>query len=156
MAAQLPDIIIINGKQLDLYSNPLEEYWSKSRKRKPSFYKLMSCHRGYIATWEIKDKQLFLLEVRGRFLRRILFFFRKISRFSIRNLFRKVSSQGIKAGWFSGKLRVPSGPMTMYEDNGYDSRFENELIITVEKGNVIKMVSLDYTQQRLTTHPADF
>jgi hypothetical protein len=51
--------------------------------------------------------------------------------------------------WFSGKLRIPYGKMTEYVHEGYSSHFEKELIITVEKGNIIKEVMLDYTQQRL-------
>lgn len=156
MAAQIPDILILNGNLMDLYSNPLEEYWIKLRKRKPQFYKLISCQRGYVATWEIRDKQLFLNEVRGNYLKQLLFFIRKKSKVSLRDLFSKSKGNPVKAEWFSGKLRIPSGPMTMYEHKGYESRFEKELIITIEKGNVLKMVSLDYTHQRLITHPADF
>jgi len=154
MAAQLPDLIILNDMQMDLYTNPLEAYWVK--KKKPLFYKLISCHRGYVATWEVKDKQLFLKEVNGSYLKRFfLFVTRKKARYSIHQLFPKAKNKMIKAEWFSGKLRIPSGPMTMYEHSGYDSRFESEIIITVEKGNVLKTVSLDYTHQRLVAHPID-
>jgi len=155
MAAQLPDLIVLNGAQMDLYTNPLEEYWRKSKKKKPVFFKLISCQRGYVATWEVKDKQLFLKGVEGNFIKRFFLFGRKKAKYSIHLLFPKSKGKRVKAGWFSGKLRIPSGPMTMYEHHGYDSRFENEIIITVEKGNILKTVSLDYTQQRLITHTID-
>jgi len=153
MAAQLPDIIILNGVQMDLYSNPLEEYWINSKKKKPLFYKLISCQRGYVATWEVKDKQLFLKEVDGNFVKKVFLFARRKAKYSIQQLFPKSRGRMVKAEWFSGKLRIPSGPMTMYEHSGYQSRFESEIIVTVERGNVLKSVSLDYTQQRLITHP---
>jgi len=153
MAAQLPDFIILNDVQMDLHTNPLEEYWAKFKKKKrPVFFKLISCQRGYVALWEVKDKQLFLKEVNGNFLKRFFFFGRKKARYSIQQLFPKSKGKLVKAEWFSGKLRIPSGPMTMYEHHGYDSRFESEIIITVERGNILKTVSLDYTHQRLITH----
>jgi len=155
MAAQLPDSIIINGSPMDLYSNPLEEYWVKTKKQRPHFYKLISCQRGYVATWEIKEMQLFLNEISGSYIKRILFFAHKKIRYSTVILFPRSKGKPVKANWFTGKLRIPSGPMTMYEHSGYDSRFEKEIIITVDKGNILKTVSLDYTHQRLTTHPSD-
>src|SRR6478752_5797833 len=145
MAAQLPDLIILNGIQMDLYTNPLEEYWAMPKKKRPLFFKLISCQRGYVATWEVKDKQLFLKELSGYFLKRFFLFGRKKARYSIKQLFPKSKGRMIKAEWFSGKLRIPSGPMTMYEHSAYDSRFETEIIITVERGNILKTVSLDYT-----------
>ena len=60
-----------------------------------------------------------------------------------------MKQDGVLANWFSGKLRVPAGNMTQYEHFSYNSRFEKEIIITVDKGQVIKMVTLDYTQQKL-------
>ncbi len=57
----------------------------------------------------------------------------------------------VKATWFSGKLRVPKGKMTMYEHHGYDSRFEQETIITIDKGRLIKMVTVDFANSVLIT-----
>lgn len=149
MAAQLGDVILIEGEKMDLYTNPLEEYWTKKKKKRPAFYPLDSCRRGYIATWEVKDNQLFLRSIEGNMEKRILFIGRKSVKCSIRTIFSKADHKGIKAEWFSGKLRIPNGKMTQYEHSGYDSRFEKELIITVDQGNVIKKITLDYTQRTL-------
>lgn len=151
MAAQLADIIWVEGEKMDLYSNPLEEYFIKTRKRRPSFFKLDTCRRGYVATWEIKENQLFLTALEGD-IEGSGFFGKKSKKGSIKTIFRKASQQGVKADWFSGKLRIPNGNMTQYEDSGYDSRFEKEIIITVEHGDVLKTRTLDYTQRKLVVH----
>lgn len=149
MAAQLPDTILINSQWMDLYTNPLETYWEKSRKKKPEFNSFDTCTRGYIASWAIQNDQLLLKEVEGDMFSPTLFFGKKLIKTSIKKLFPKSKQDGVLANWFSGKLRVPAGNMTQYEHFSYNSRFEKEIIITVDKGQVIKMVTLDYTQQKL-------
>ncbi len=148
MAAQKADIIWIDGEKMDLFSNPLEEYFLKSRKKRPAFYGLDVCRRGYVATWEIKDGQLFLTNLEGDIESNSLFS-KKMKKCSVKTIFKKAKSDGVKAEWFSGKLRIPRGNMTQYEDTGYDSRFEREVIITVEHGDVLKKRTLDYTQRTL-------
>ena len=149
MAAQLADIIIVDEEKMELYSNPLELYWTKRRRTRPSFHKSESCSRGYVATWVIRDKQLFLVDIEGMVDRPIFLFGSKPVKCSLKNIFSKSGPQGVKAEWFSGKLRVPRGKMTQYEHSGYDSRFEREMIITIDQGNVIKVITLDYTQRTL-------
>ena len=149
MAAQLPDTIIIEKEKMGLYTNPLEQFWIRLNKKRPAFCPLDSCQRGYVATWEIKDKQLFLKDVDGNFVKRSLLFGKRIVRYSIKMLFSKSASRRVKASWYSGKLRIPRGNMTAYDHQDYNSRFEKEMIVTVDRGNVIKMVTLDYTQHML-------
>lgn len=149
MAAQLPDIVLLNGKVRDLYSNPLESYWEKTGRKRPNFKTQQNCNRGYVASWLIKGSNLVLTDITGIYYRSGLFGKRE-SQITISRLFPKSKSQAILANWFSGKLRIPDGNMTAYEHNSYNSRFEKEIIITVDKGQVIKMVTLDYTHQRLT------
>ena len=148
MAAQLPDKILLDGEIQQLYSNPLEHYWIRTDKKRPMFYQLPNCRRGYVATWEIKNSQLFLKDLDGNYERSTLFFGTQTARYSLKILFPKSGSRLIKANWFSGKLRVPQGKMTIYDED-YGSRFEQEVIITIEKGEVVKMVTLDYTKKIL-------
>jgi hypothetical protein len=149
MAAQLPDRILINGVHMNLYSNPLEQYWIRTDKKRPKFCELYECLRGYVANWEIKENQLFLRDIDGNFEKKSIFFGVESARYSIKTLFPKAKARPVKASWFSGKLRIPKGKMTMYAHNEYDSRFENEIIVTIEKGNVIKMVTIDYNKKVL-------
>jgi hypothetical protein len=151
MAAQIPDKIVLNGAAEELYSNPLEQYWVRMDKKRPSFDPLPNCRRGYVATWEINGGELFLRSVDGNYERSTLFFGKESARFSMKVLFTKSFGRLVKATWYSGKLRIPQGKMTTWDED-YGSRFEQEIIITVEKGNVVKMVTLDYTKRVLTVN----
>jgi hypothetical protein len=148
MAAQLPDKILLNGEYHHLYSNPLEHYWILTDKRRPTFYPLPNCRRGYIATWEVKDNQLYLKDIDGNYEKTTFFFGKQTARYGLKILFPKSGNRLAKANWFSGKLRIPQGKMTMYDED-YGSRFEQEIIITIEKGDVVKMVTIDYTKRVL-------
>jgi hypothetical protein len=152
MAAQLPDIITLESKKMELYSNPLEPFWETSGKRKPNFKLTENCKRGYVAGWAIKDHQLVLTQIIGKHYARTFFFGEKLVEISMKKLFPKSRNNHVHAIWYSGKLRIPAGAMTQYEHNNYNSRFEKEIIITVNKGDVIKMVTLDYTQQKLVVN----
>lgn len=148
MAAQKADIIVMDGEPMDLYTNPLEDYWTKAKKKRPPFYALDVCRRGYIATWVVRDNQLFLTDIEGDVENRSLFG-SKTRKFVLKTLFKKHPDGGVKADWFCGKLRIPRGNMTQFEDEGYNSRFERELILTINKGDVIKVATLDYTHRTL-------
>lgn len=149
MPAQLPDIIYVDGDRCDLFTNPLEEYWRLGNRR-PRFLATPECQRGYVAFWEIVDLQLYLTRVNGFFRRRLWLPGRRIAQFSAESIFRNIKHRSEKATWFSGKLRLPMGKMIIYQDSGYDSRFEKERLITVEKGDVRKIVTLDYLASTLT------
>ncbi len=152
MAAQLPDLITLHAEVMDLYSNPLEGYWEKRNKRKPEFQSVDSCKRGYVASWKISGSQLLLTDIQGEYMKNSFLFGKKKSPLTLQVIFPKAAKQGVLANWFSGKLRIPSGQMTQYEHHDYNSRFEKEIIITIEKGIVLKMVTLDYTQQKLVVN----
>src|SRR5258708_6895104 len=149
MAAQTPDIIIVNGQKLDLYSNPLEQYWIRLDKKRPAFHPTPSCKRGYVATWEIRNMALCLRSVEGDVEKKSLLFGNKLVKYNVTMITSDAKKSPVKAEWFSGKLRIPRGNRTAYEHHGYDSRFEREIIITVDRGTVIKMVTLDNVQQML-------
>ena len=153
---QLPDRIKNEDLWMDLYSNPLEQYWMKLGSRRPTFCPMPNCKRGYVAHWELADHQLFLCDIKGNYERHTLFQGNKIARYSLLNLFRKSSDNPVKAFWFSGKLRIPTGKMTLYGENGYDSRFESEMIITVNAGDLVRIVNLDFVEGVLTQESQTF
>lgn len=148
MAAQVPDKIVYNGEQLELYSNPLELFWTNTGKNRPQFISSTECKRGYIAGWEIRNSKLLLKEIEGTYERNFIFF-KKKARYTLKSLFRRSKNKPVLAAWFSGKIRIPIGKMTMYEHSGYDSRFEKELIISILEGEVVKVVTLDFMQKSL-------
>ncbi len=150
VSAQLPDKIFIEGKWLDLFTNPLEQFWLNAHKKRLSFCTRYNCLRGYVAKWDVKGQELYLLSIDGNYFKRNLFFKKKRVACTINNLFRKSAYHPVKASWFSGKLRIPQGKMLEYEHENYNSRFEKETILTVEKGNITKSVTIDNKERELS------
>ena len=101
-----------------------------------------------MATWELRDDQLFLVNIEG-YLNRNTLFGKKIVRYTLYTLFPENGTKPIHADWFTGKLRIPHGHMTQFSPNGYDSRFEREIIISVDHGNVAKEAVLDNVNRTL-------
>lgn len=156
MEAQLPDRIFFMGEWKDLYSNPLEEYWVKRKRKHPAFLSTPECRRGYIASWQLLNNYLHLEAVEGSIEKTFFFFFKRKRAYSLGSMFPRSMNKLVKATWFSGKIRIPTGKMTMFEDHDYDSRFEKEQIITISRGEVVKSVTLDFMEKRLiVTSDAD-
>lgn len=147
MAAQRPDVIVKDDEKLDLYSNPLEEYWLKNKLKRPAFCAEPYCKRGYVATWAIRNDRLYLINIEGLFTKNT-FLGKKVVQFSLYTLFPD-NNGSVYVDWFTGKLRIPNGPMKHYVHQGYDSRFEKEIIISIDRGNITKEVILDYANKTL-------
>lgn len=62
---QYPDKVIIDGKEYIIRNNPLESYFEKYPDRKPKAHIMSSAlHRGYIATFTLIDKKLYLVDIK--------------------------------------------------------------------------------------------
>ena len=62
---QYPDKIIINGIEYSIRNNPLESFFEKYPDRKPKTNIMSSAlHRGYIATFTLIDKKLYLIDIK--------------------------------------------------------------------------------------------
>lgn len=148
MAAQIPDTIFIQGEKLELCCDPLELYWVFKKKNRPPFLKSPSCKRGYIATWEIIDKTLYLRDIHAHVRKRFMFW-KSVIRYTMAMLFPESNATGMKAVWFSGKIRIPVGKRVSTVQYDYDSYFERELLITINRGIVTNAVILDYAEREL-------
>jgi len=155
MAAQLPDIIVIDGERQDLYSNPLEQYWIVNKIRRPAFLPSFDCKRGYVATWELVNNYLVLKEVTGMYEKVYFYFWKRIKPCTLKSVLKKSSLNNLTASWFTGKIRVPRGNRIFYVHHDYESRFEQEMILTIERGKVLKSIVLDYTQETLQVARSD-
>jgi len=61
---QAPDRIIYSGKEYKLFGYPLESFFAKYPDKRPKVEIISTgLWRGYIATFEIKDNQLFLKDI---------------------------------------------------------------------------------------------
>jgi hypothetical protein len=76
-----------------------------------------ACWRGYIGSWSIRRGKLYLTKLEGRFCIK--------------------GKEAIFAEWFTGDLHIPKGGMLDYVHAGFDSVYEQEIILKVEQGVVI-------------------
>ena len=67
MTAQETDLILIDGVQHNLFTNPLDAYRERYRRDIILLqdHPNTACWRGYVAEWEIDEGRLFLLKVVG-------------------------------------------------------------------------------------------
>lgn len=142
--AQFPDILIYKGKPQPVFSNPLESYFGPKNPRPAGVFRF-SCTavwRGYVATWEIVASHLYLVKlVKGTCAK-------NPPEIPVSMIFPD-QQPPVKATWFSGILRVPLGKRLQYVHMGYGSTYAKELLLTIEKGAVVKEQLIDNTDKKL-------
>ena len=137
--AQMPDILLYKGETYPIFSNPLESYFNDDNPRPKDIFKF-SCTaswRGYIATWKIEKNNLYLVKlVEGTC-------DEEAAEIPLKTIFN-LQKKPIPATWFSGKIRIPMGERIQYVHMGYDSIYQKELYLSLEKGVVIGEELIDY------------
>lgn len=127
MTAQFADNIFIRGIKYPLLTNPLGSYWTEENPKPLIGLPSTACWRGYVATWEIIDNSLFLIDV--------LFHALGGDR-GLDYLFPSGVGK-IKASWYTGELRIPLGDCIEYVHGDYDSVFDTDWFIKIKLGEVI-------------------
>ncbi len=142
--SQFPDILFYKGEKISLYSNPLESFFNEGNPKPESlFYDFenyqdstfdikisTACWRGYIATWEILDNQLLLIEISDCF---------EEEKADLEKLFPNLTSEDkVLANWFSGLLVLPFGEIVEYIHMGYASLYEEYKVLEIKNGILTK------------------
>jgi hypothetical protein len=154
--SQHPDVLILNGKTYDLYSNPLESFYGEDWR--PAFWVAPNTvssgnWRGYVATWEIINDKLYLTKIDSWFCNRRIRTKSGCRRVMLRDLFgAKVVDGKVAATWFSDELRVPDGKQIEYVHMGYGSIYERDIIFGVDAGRIIKRDVIDNTKRVLPSN----
>ena len=138
--AQASDLLIVEGKEYALNTNPLETQLEQKQWKPPEEAVISSANwRGYIATWEIKNGKLFLKEAtiwvsdpkdEGEYIRKPI----------TSELYPGVSE--VFADWYTGALIVPDGKMKRYVHMGYGSTFDHYQVFRVRAGQVVEHLSM--------------
>ena len=122
MTAQMMDTLFFNGEKFSLAGDaPLPEQHPRLI-RGDEVISSTACWRGYLAIWEIKDNRLFLKSISGRW--------------------HLEGKEPLFADWMNGEWRVVSGQCLEYVHLGYESTFERELLVEIEKGCVVGQLEL--------------
>lgn len=144
--AQYPDVIFYKGKKYGLYTNPMEPYFTKYPDKKPKTESQSTAlWRGYVATFEFKDKELILKDIE------IETFIKKEDG-EIDFEFRSVKSQVVSEGkvlsidWFTGILVLPYGELVNYVHMGYGSTYEKYILLEVGKGRLTDVRNLSHKE----------
>lgn len=149
MTAQIPDTILIDGQAHELFSEPLNAYYSDAPR--PNFIPQSTANwRGYIGTWEVRDGRLYLIGVAAEICNLPLIWDCPKDQRRKVGLVDLFPQQGgaILADWFSGTLRVPIGGQLQYRHMGYESVYEFDLLLTIEKGAVKSTTTVDNRKTR--------
>lgn len=135
MTAQIPDRLIHRGREFDLCALPLEDYLKRRPKaRRPKFLPGSTANwRGYVATWEIIDQQLYLTGIEDAF-------------FDAGGEMRKASlatvfprrPHPVPARWVTDQLRCPEGRLRAYIHAGFASEYERDRMFIFEKGVLVE------------------
>ena len=144
---QLPDLLIHEGKIYELRDDsgsaiyPLANYYQGKNKEMPKFSQSSTspggvadistaCHRGYVAIWEIEDKQLFLKGIRG---------FIVDEKVDMRKMFSKdIQKNRVPAFWYSGRIRLPIGRVVQHHFMERYQVHEKWLLLDIKEGKVME------------------
>ena len=126
MTIQAGDILSYNGEKITIVTEPLKPYL-ESRSDISFIFKSTALVRGYIGTWKIKNKKLFLVSLIG--------FIENKERVDLNYLFP--NKKEVFADWFSGQIRIPEGNLVKKINIGYASVFERDRMLKFNKGILI-------------------
>ncbi len=151
---QQADLIVYQNEERPLFSNPLEGYYANGRARPRYMIGPLTMSsgnwRGYVATWQIDDGQLYLKKIDSWLCNGSTK--ESCAPVKLTQLFPgKVRDGRVRADWFSGELRIPDGKRLQYVHMGYGSTFERDIIFTVKRGVASDYHIVDNSKAELPT-----
>ena len=123
MTSQARDILSYNGEKTTIATEPLKPHL-ENRNDISFIFKSTALVRGYIGTWKIKNKKLYLVSLIG--------FIENNEKVDLNYLFP--NKKEVFADWFSGQIRIPEGNLLKKIRIGYASVFERDKILKFNKG----------------------
>ena len=141
MTIQAGDILSYNGEKTTIVTEPLKPYL-ESRSDISFIFKSTALVRGYIGTWKIKNKKLFLVSLIG--------FIENNEKVDLNYLFP--NKKEVFADWFSGDIRIPEGELLKKINLGYASVFEKDRILSFKEGIIIGETVKDNTKPDNINH----
>jgi hypothetical protein len=129
---QVPHKIIYNGVMYDLSGDPLEAYFKKYPHKKPKAKITYSAlQSGYLATFEVKDHQLFIKAIE------VPFENKKTGETGFRNTIDKIfpKQNEVKVDWLSDVIELKYGKVSHFT-SCYYPQYECYTLLTINQGNV--------------------
>ena len=141
MTTQAGDILSYNGTKTTIATEPLKPYLEK-RSDVSFIFKSTALVRGYIGSWKIKNKKLYLVSFLG--------FIKNNVQVDLKYLFQNKTE--VFAYWFSGDIRIPEGDLLQKINIGYASVFARDRLLNFNKGILISETLKDNTKSENLNH----
>jgi len=131
MTAQVAEVLLYKNKKIPLLDEPLHYYpleFNFQKNKKEIQWTNTACWRGYVGTWKITNKKLYLVDILGAY--------GDGSKMVIDDI-EPATNQGVFAWWLSRELRCGLGRIINYVHGGYMSTFEKDLFLTFDRGILV-------------------
>jgi len=128
VTAQISEVLHYEGQKLSMMDNPLGDYFSLRGHWPPFLEPSTALWRGYVGTWEVCEGRLYLIGIQAQL--------EDGTRVTLDTLFPGYPDR-VFAHWYTGELRVPQGRVTKYVHQGYESQFQADLFLHLEKGVLV-------------------
>ena len=138
MTAQASDLLLFEGDEYQLYTEPLEAYFKQNSPRPRIESPCTACWRGYVGTWQIKRSKLYLVKTES-FDGGLL---------DLKSKTFPKEKGPVFASWFTGSLVCPNGREVEYVHMGYETKYEKYLIIEIVDGMVSEVLDLSLDEYR--------
>ncbi|HEQ72177.1 MAG TPA: hypothetical protein ENN69_06790 [Spirochaetia bacterium] len=142
--AQEPDILVFQGKEYALHSNPLERYFNDHPEKRPEApLRSTNLWRGYVARFELTDGKLYLTDI----------LIQKLKDDTAQN-FETVwvsvladvfpGQKQVLLDWYTGILVCPYGKLVNYVHMGYGSTYEYYKLFEITTGGLTGEKDMGY------------
>lgn len=138
---QQGDRIIYKGREYELNNHPLDVFFENFPDRRPKSEIISTAlWRGYIATFEIIENELFVVDIK---------MYEDVNgEAELKSVFSKVfpDMSKVKADWYTGLLTLPYGKNIKFVYGDYGGTFEHYIILEINAGSLIKELQFEGTQ----------
>lgn len=129
MTTQIPDVLLLDGEKHDMASLPLEEYRRKGGALPQLRGGCSALWRGYIATWELCEGRLYLVEIDTTP-------FSEVD-LKLQDFFPDCGAR-VFARWYSATLSVPQGEIIQHIHGGHCGGIhEQDLNLRFRRGMLV-------------------
>ena len=141
--AQAGDLLRIDGKEYEIFSNPLEPFLVLNPDKRPNSEIVSTgLWRGYLATWKIECNRLTVTKVE-------VLHQKPSDDDTFETEYGDATDavfpgqRDVFAEWFTGHIVIPTGKLVKYVHMGYASIYKKYLLLRVERGVVTKQWRLN-------------
>lgn len=131
MTAQLPEKLKYKGRTYKMASEPLSDYLKAHNIVIPNGFNFSACWRGYIGTWKISYKKLYIVSLHTY----SIDFSEKNELYDI---FPDYDAKPYFCEWFTGEIHYHYGKLKKYVHMGCMSEYEHHAVLYFENGKLIE------------------